>query len=383
MDSFILAGVSLLILLPIVYFLPLGFTVKGKVFIVVASLLIGLFGLVSAAVFPLWQTALILLVFVGSLAYLMSKRDLVWLYLPEENDDPFSVEEDLDASPLKEIKESYTHIASSEKAPKGSLVEDHNESGVKQNSISVSLLDKLVTQHQQSVSTISNVKGEEADLEIHELQPKPVLVEEARATDDEVEMEELEPFTVTSDVNLEIEDLEPIPVPKEVDLEEVHSEIEALVHSGEEELTDPDIEALVHKTEELAEKMESSSTQAEDSSSYLSDLEKMIESEGQDQISSNDDSLEIITDFKTKPSVETEEPKFWLDDEFELEELTLNDSTSREKTVPEVKQRENEQENLFDLEELVLGEPDSLQNKDIEKKKILEQAVEDNKMVKQ
>ncbi len=48
MESFIIAFISLLILLPVLYFLPLGFSVKGKVFIVVGSFLTGLFGLVAS-----------------------------------------------------------------------------------------------------------------------------------------------------------------------------------------------------------------------------------------------------------------------------------------------------------------------------------------------
>jgi hypothetical protein len=65
---------SMLVLLLIIYFLPLGFTVKGKLSIVLASFVLALGGLAAVLAVPLWQTALMLAALTFFTAYFMDKR---------------------------------------------------------------------------------------------------------------------------------------------------------------------------------------------------------------------------------------------------------------------------------------------------------------------
>lgn len=164
MESFIIAFISLLILLPVLYFLPLGFSVKGKVFIVVGSFFTGLFGLVASLFFPLWQTGLILLLFVISIAYLLNKRGGNWLYLEKVDEDLFSDIQEQPAVKTSEIKNTYTHIAFSDNMPKeeeakGLVFSRKN----KQNNLS---LEKLVPENEWDLALFHKSADNKIDKEI-------------------------------------------------------------------------------------------------------------------------------------------------------------------------------------------------------------------------
>lgn len=65
---------SMIFLLLIIFVIPLGFTVKGKLFAVLASFLLGLGGLIASLSFPLWETALMLIALIFFTAYFMDNR---------------------------------------------------------------------------------------------------------------------------------------------------------------------------------------------------------------------------------------------------------------------------------------------------------------------
>jgi hypothetical protein len=58
----------------IISFLPLGFTISGKVFIVLVSFVLALGGLAAISSFPLWETVLLLVLLIFFTAYFMGKR---------------------------------------------------------------------------------------------------------------------------------------------------------------------------------------------------------------------------------------------------------------------------------------------------------------------
>ncbi len=72
---------SVLFVMLIVYFLPLGFTKKGKVILVFTSFLLALGGLAATASFSFLQTVLILFVLILFVTYLMDQRLGKWLYI--------------------------------------------------------------------------------------------------------------------------------------------------------------------------------------------------------------------------------------------------------------------------------------------------------------
>jgi hypothetical protein len=64
----------MLIVMIIMYFLPFGYTKKGKIIIVMVGFLLALGGLAAAASFSMWQALLMLLVLIFFAAYIMEKR---------------------------------------------------------------------------------------------------------------------------------------------------------------------------------------------------------------------------------------------------------------------------------------------------------------------
>ncbi|KOP83611.1 hypothetical protein AMS60_14605 [Bacillus sp. FJAT-21945] len=64
MENLLLAVISLVILVPIIYFLPLGLSSKGKILVIIISFFLANLGLLAQLSFPLWQTSLVLLVLV-------------------------------------------------------------------------------------------------------------------------------------------------------------------------------------------------------------------------------------------------------------------------------------------------------------------------------
>jgi Ca2+/Na+ antiporter len=72
----VLAVIGLIILLPILYFAPLGLATREKYIIAAAALLFTVLGIVADGVFPFWQTGLILLLLIVLFSYLFEKRSI-------------------------------------------------------------------------------------------------------------------------------------------------------------------------------------------------------------------------------------------------------------------------------------------------------------------
>ncbi|MFF2447729.1 hypothetical protein ACFVSW_11535 [Neobacillus sp. NPDC058068] len=80
MQSIIWAFCSMLVLMLIISFLPLGFTIKGKFFVILTSFILALGGIAAIASFPLWETAIMLVLLIFFAAYFMDKRIGAQLY---------------------------------------------------------------------------------------------------------------------------------------------------------------------------------------------------------------------------------------------------------------------------------------------------------------
>ncbi|MED1204807.1 hypothetical protein [Heyndrickxia acidicola] len=72
----VLAVIGLIILLPILYFAPLGLAPREKYVIAAAALLFTVLGIAADGVFPFWQTGLILLLLIVLFSYLFEKRSI-------------------------------------------------------------------------------------------------------------------------------------------------------------------------------------------------------------------------------------------------------------------------------------------------------------------
>ncbi|WP_026563420.1 hypothetical protein [Bacillus sp. UNC41MFS5] len=74
MQSIIWAFSSVVILTLIISLLPLGYTLKGKLLLVLISFILSLGGLAAVSIIPLWETALMLLALSFFAAYFMNNR---------------------------------------------------------------------------------------------------------------------------------------------------------------------------------------------------------------------------------------------------------------------------------------------------------------------
>ncbi|MCQ6273512.1 hypothetical protein JMM81_00800 [Bacillus sp. V3B] len=81
MENLIFTLASLVILAPTLYFLPLGFSLKGKFVLIGVAFLIANLGLLSQWRFPIWQTVLIMLLFVILFSILLDSKLKNILYL--------------------------------------------------------------------------------------------------------------------------------------------------------------------------------------------------------------------------------------------------------------------------------------------------------------
>lgn len=91
MQTVIWAFGSMVVFMLIFYFLPLGFTMKGKLIIGLAGFVLALGGNAAVVSFPIWLTFIILAVVSFFVAYMMNSRLASTVYQQEER---FSYEED-------------------------------------------------------------------------------------------------------------------------------------------------------------------------------------------------------------------------------------------------------------------------------------------------
>lgn len=88
MENLLLAIVSLVILVPIIYFLPLGLSTKGKILVTFVSFFLAIVGLFAQLSFSLWQTSLVLLllVFLSSIVIDSRLKKIIYPPLSKEKD---------------------------------------------------------------------------------------------------------------------------------------------------------------------------------------------------------------------------------------------------------------------------------------------------------
>ncbi|WHY76355.1 hypothetical protein QNH20_19845 [Neobacillus sp. WH10] len=244
METMIWAIGSMVALMLIISFLPLGYTLKGKFFVVIASFMLSLGGLAAASTFPLWQTALMLFGLIFFTAYFMNNRMGTLIY--QEN------------SVAEEVFDEGVHYYNSENREDNNLVEIDEELALLASS-TINL--EKDTASERSLSPImSNIEEIVND--------KPEIVDEditfllERNTEIEVN-EELEETNLENRYLSEIESLLEIEIEKaeavEDDmLEELHDlpaisfeekEHDQIVVTDEESLDDTIFDFLLTKKE--------------------------------------------------------------------------------------------------------------------------------------
>ncbi|WP_404329433.1 hypothetical protein [Mesobacillus maritimus] len=114
MESLIFASIALLIMIPIMYFLPLGFSFRGKLLIIAASLMISVVGLLATPILSLWQSGLIVVLLIGVSTYLMNGKIPV-LGESIEEESPIDLNQ-VNEPVLGDVPDVYSYIASSDLA---------------------------------------------------------------------------------------------------------------------------------------------------------------------------------------------------------------------------------------------------------------------------
>lgn len=170
MESLLLALLSMLILFPVLYLLPIGLTVRGKATVVGMTFSIVVIGLLTTSIIPLWQTILVEGLIIGLSAYFLDKKLANVLYPSKtEQVDMDVFEEDRTKSILDGLGESYSHIASSDK-----VIQPSRKTELE--------LDSAKTDDKET-------EWVEEDSTVHELISVTDLIEEVAATVEEASSE--------------------------------------------------------------------------------------------------------------------------------------------------------------------------------------------------
>jgi hypothetical protein len=85
LNAILFLVIAFIILVPILFFLPLGFHRRGQYLILFSSLIFALLGFVMMTVFPLWKAALLLVLLIFSSMYLVDRK-LGYLIYKTEGD---------------------------------------------------------------------------------------------------------------------------------------------------------------------------------------------------------------------------------------------------------------------------------------------------------
>lgn len=123
--TFLMAIVSIVIVYPIIYFLPFGLKAKQKSLLLIISLLISLVGILSKNVFSSWQIVLLMFALISLSTILISKRMVI-------DNDPQKMTQDMISARVQESVSPYLHIDEEEELVDETLFFQKNNADEKQ-----------------------------------------------------------------------------------------------------------------------------------------------------------------------------------------------------------------------------------------------------------
>lgn len=349
MEQLIASVVSLIVLVPIVYFLPLGLTNKGKGLVVAIAFFYANLGFLANTNLALWQTALIILLLTIVTVYILDKRFNRLIFSSSSSKDKdveLTLEKEDEASsniqtadstrvPVAPITvETFEHIEVEE--PLLEKVKEEDEIPVLQGMEEVAATMEMVAQeeiHETSLIEQEENPSLEADEEIIFLSNREELLEELQEDEPSSNTDELEATGYMSEIEqlleseLLDEDLQTIEEIQQV--EEVHSPLELLeddiIPMEDEEI--PILELAIAEAElAVSEETASIPLQEEADPEVL-----LFEEETKDESG-------IIEE------IEQEETSFLEDD------LTIEDEDDSLQEIEQIDELENEFEELDELE---------------------------------
>ncbi len=222
LSTYIFALISLLLLIPIIYFLPLGMTLKGKMITISASLLFAFMGVAAQASFLWWQILLLMLALVLAAAYFMGSRmpnalfsadsaeetaedSFTGFSYPHEESTALASELDLETSPEAEAVEQAAPEYQIETEPVMEEAGDTNDSA-----------DFSVGLEEEELEDLFSGRNPESAEEFEELSASTDLYSdeerELALTDSSLNDDEIEPFPEFSLTGVEDEQGEEIKI---------------------------------------------------------------------------------------------------------------------------------------------------------------------------
>ncbi|WP_044894625.1 hypothetical protein [Bacillus alveayuensis] len=170
MKPFLFAFAALIVLIPILFVLPLGFNRRGNVIIIAVSFFLASFSILAKSTFPFWQVVLLLLLLALSITYLLDKKLGHLLYVRAQ-------EQEIDAGFPQTFAQSLPARESEEDEEKTMIEEQWNNKGQHIEEISeepmTALLDKteslLESEQQNDVEHMQSAGGnQDEDIEVDE-----------------------------------------------------------------------------------------------------------------------------------------------------------------------------------------------------------------------
>ncbi|WP_453994675.1 hypothetical protein [Bacillus nitroreducens] len=74
MEDLVFGIISLLIILPIIYFLPVGFSKRGKLLILISAFIVFMVGIAARTILGVWQTGIVLILLAIGFTYILATR---------------------------------------------------------------------------------------------------------------------------------------------------------------------------------------------------------------------------------------------------------------------------------------------------------------------
>lgn len=306
MSNYIFALCSLVLLVPILYFLPLGISRKGKIISVAASLCAAGLALAAQDAFLLWQNAILILLFIMVCAYIFGTR-MTGLFFAAES---AGIEERTNSMQHSQFKDKETDFSGDE-AYSSDTVNIYTES-----------LPSSGVPDEYNAELTGNSQ-EKADTSLEMVDDLENFLIRESAEDDEVGiLSDIETISYLE----ESDDIEPVQQDGESTLEDVYAG--TLFTENEEEAgSEGDLPGNIPKlagSEEL-DLQDLDEIQRSDEYYYLADIEKMLDLP--DQESEPDQIEEQVL----KPEQEQEQEQEQESSEVAWGELEfLDDSENRD-----------------------------------------------------
>ncbi|MDQ0156130.1 hypothetical protein [Robertmurraya andreesenii] len=259
MGELIAAAVSLIILVPIIYFLPIGLTNKGKGLIILVAFLFANLGILAKNNFPLWQTGLIIVLLTFLTVYILEKRFHKYLFSTGTNED------ELTEIGLEDLDE-LGHLVNEE------VIEP--EQGI-------TLEKKSVVQEEEKLAEtamIPLIEDEPIELEklMFGLDKQGQLVQDLEEQNEQVDIQDL------IDLQEQTEPQEPVDLQELMEQEELVETVDSTASETVEIELDDEI-AFLAEREAVVEEFAASEDEEPYSEGYLSEIEQLLEDDSLDE----------------------------------------------------------------------------------------------------